>query len=210
MMRTSWQQCRKDRNSGTVCRAVFGDRLCRMQWTGREEQEHLHLFDLLWLGLGHDFKIWLSNFLRVSRSFSSWQSHSYTLNAYAKDLLKGFVLNSSIFYGNAFVTFNIHNLIHVSGDVMRSGPIYSFLAYRFENFLVIIKRLLRKIERTLQQCNRSLNEFMKYNWAIVLWVPLRKLAMYWNFRTKGVFCCHIWIEELLSTVYYNCQNLISL
>ena len=48
MMRTSWQQCQKDRNGGTVSRAVFGDRLCRMQRTGREEQEHLHHFDLLW------------------------------------------------------------------------------------------------------------------------------------------------------------------
>ena len=69
-----------------------------------------------------------------------------------------FVLNSSILYGNAFVTFNIHNLIHVSDDVMRFGPIYSFSAYPFENFLGIIKRLLRKSERPLQQIVKRIYE----------------------------------------------------
>jgi hypothetical protein len=82
----------------------------------------------------------------------------YTLNAYAKDLLKVFVLNSSILYGNAFVTYNIHNLIHLSDDVMRFGHIYSFSAYPFENFLGIIKRLLRKSERPLQQIVKRIYE----------------------------------------------------
>lgn len=82
----------------------------------------------------------------------------YTHNAYAKDLLKVFVMNSSILYGNAFVSYNIHNLIHLSDDVMRFGPIYSFSAYAFENFLGIIKRLLRKSERPLQQIVKRLYE----------------------------------------------------
>ncbi len=42
----------------------------------------------------------------------------YSHNAYAKDLLKVFVMNSSILYGK-IVSFNIHNLIHLSDDVMR-------------------------------------------------------------------------------------------
>jgi hypothetical protein len=62
-----------------------------------------------------------------------------------------FILNSSILYGNAFVTFKIHNLIQVSDDIMRFGSIYSFSAYPFENILGIIKRLLRKSEHPLQQ-----------------------------------------------------------
>lgn len=49
-------------------------------------------------------------------------------NGYAKDLLKVFVQNASLLYGDAFVTFNIHNLIHLADDVMRFGPIYSFSA----------------------------------------------------------------------------------
>jgi hypothetical protein len=42
----------------------------------------------------------------------------YSQNAYAKDLLKVFVMNSSILYGK-IVSFNIQNLIHLSHDVMR-------------------------------------------------------------------------------------------
>ena len=82
----------------------------------------------------------------------------YTHNGYAKDLLKVFVLNSSILYGNAFVKCNINNLIHLSDDVMRFGPIYTFSAYPFENFLGIIKRLLLKSERPLQQIIKRLYE----------------------------------------------------
>ncbi|KZS04651.1 Uncharacterized protein APZ42_032358 [Daphnia magna] len=79
-------------------------------------------------------------------------------NGYAKDLLKVFVQNASLLYGDAFVTFNIHNLIQLADDVMRFGPIYSFSAYAFENFLGIIKRLLRKSEKPLEQIVKRLFE----------------------------------------------------
>lgn len=72
--------------------------------------------------------------------------------------MKEFVLNSSILYGNAFVTFNIHNLINLSDNVMRFGPMYSFSAFLSENFLGIIKRLLRKSERKLQQIVKRIYE----------------------------------------------------
>lgn len=103
----------------------------------------------------------------------------YTHNAYAKDLSKVFVLNSSILYGNSFVSYNIHNLTHLSDDLVRFGYIYSFSAYSFENFLGVIKRLLRKSERLLQQIVKRLYEIqvsrISLSGTVEKTIPLLKL-----------------------------------
>jgi len=76
-------------------------------------------------------------------------------NKYARDLLVYFVQNMSILYGPENVTYNMHNLIHLAADAKRLGPLDSFSAFPFENYLFILKKLLRKFDKPLQQiCNR--------------------------------------------------------
>jgi len=76
-------------------------------------------------------------------------------NKYAHDLLIYFVQNMSILYGPENVTYNMHNLIHLAADAKRLGPLDSFSAFPFENYLFILKKLLRKFDKPLQQiCNR--------------------------------------------------------
>ncbi|KYN14463.1 hypothetical protein ALC57_13335 [Trachymyrmex cornetzi] len=76
-------------------------------------------------------------------------------NGYAHDLLVYFVQNMSILYGSQNVTYNMHNLIHLAADVKRLGPLDSFSVFPFEHFLFILKKLLRKFDKPLQQiCNR--------------------------------------------------------
>ena len=84
-----------------------------------------------------------------------------SLNNYAKSLLEVFVKKAAILFGKSFVCYNIHNLIHLEGDVTRFGPLHTFSAYPFENKLGQIKRLLRKSEKPLQQIVKRLGDPMR-------------------------------------------------
>lgn len=69
----------------------------------------------------------------------------------ATELLKDFVKDYKYFYGADYVTSNVHNLIHVTAEVERFGPLHSFSAYPFENELYCNKRSLRDGKNPLSQ-----------------------------------------------------------
>jgi hypothetical protein len=67
------------------------------------------------------------------------------VNEYCTELLKRFVEESIELYGQQFVSFNIHNLIHMPASVNHwrtFGPLYANSAYPFENHLQMIKSLV--------------------------------------------------------------------
>lgn len=70
----------------------------------------------------------------------SSQKYSSLLDL-SEQLLLHFVENFKTFYGN-YVTSNIHNLVHVTDEVRKFGPLNTFNAYPFENMLHIIKNML--------------------------------------------------------------------
>lgn len=75
-----------------------------------------------------------------------------------------------IYAEDAYITSNVHNLIHMVDDVTKFGELSTFSAYPFETTLGCIKRLLRKghrplaqvakriIEKTRQDCAKGLPE----------------------------------------------------
>lgn len=77
---------------------------------------------------------------------------------YAEALLKHFVLLFEILYGKKFVSHNVHNLLHLCSDVKIFGSLDKFSAFRFENYMMSIKRLLRKNEKSLQQLIKRYKE----------------------------------------------------
>lgn len=79
-------------------------------------------------------------------------------NQYAKDLLLYFVQYYSVLYGQENIIYTVHNLIHLSDDAKRFGPLDTFSAFPFENELYKLKQLLRKHEKPLQQIDRRINE----------------------------------------------------
>jgi hypothetical protein len=79
-------------------------------------------------------------------------------NQYAKELLHLFVGQAKELYGKEFLSYNVHNLIHLANDVDRFGHLDSFCAFPFENYLQQIKNLLRKHDKPLPQVLRRLNE----------------------------------------------------
>ncbi|XP_041985034.1 uncharacterized protein LOC121737423 [Aricia agestis] len=80
----------------------------------------------------------------------------------AEIMLKQFVDNYGKFYGQEYITSNVHNLIHVVEEVKRFGTLQSFNAYPFENKLSLIKRMIRKGNQPLQQIANRLLE-RQYN-----------------------------------------------
>ena len=83
----------------------------------------------------------------------------YSLNnQFAKKLLKRFVQDYKELYGKQFLTYTIHNLVHISSDAEHHRPLDNFSAFDFENFMKFIKKLIRKNEKPLQQIHRRLVE----------------------------------------------------
>ena len=72
-------------------------------------------------------------------------------NDHAHDLLVSFLEQSDNLYTSNFVSYNVHSLLHISQDVLRFGPLYSFSAYRFENYYGQMKKYLRKTDKPLEQ-----------------------------------------------------------
>lgn len=77
----------------------------------------------------------------------------------AKELLKYFVEHYKDFYGSDYITSNVHNLVHLTDEVQRFGPLHTFSAYPFENKLYLLKRMLRHGNKPLAQIAKRLSEY---------------------------------------------------
>ncbi|KYN50247.1 hypothetical protein ALC62_06180 [Cyphomyrmex costatus] len=102
------------------------------------------------------------NFLTLHVSISILISPILTANKnnvdYAEKLLQHFVQSFEKIYGKENVSHNVHNLLHLSNEVRKFGPLDSFSAFRFENFLQTLKNFLHKAEKPLQQIVRRYTE----------------------------------------------------
>ena len=85
-------------------------------------------------------------------SFKSNDQKYVDLLDFSKDLLKWFVDTSSDNYGNSFVSYNVHSLIHLHQDIenFHCGR-QEISAFPFENFIQRIKRMVRKKHQGLSQ-----------------------------------------------------------
>lgn len=82
---------------------------------------------------------------------------------YSQLLLEHFVDSFSILYKKYFISHNIHGLIHITDDVKYLGSIDNFSAFRFENFMFHIKKLIHKNEKPLQQLFKRYKEIQLHN-----------------------------------------------
>lgn len=81
-------------------------------------------------------------------------------NKLARELLEEFVRqmkDEDFIYGEKCITFNLHSLIHLAQECINNdGPLDSFSAFEFENFMGFLKKLLKKREKPLQQLHRRI------------------------------------------------------
>lgn len=76
----------------------------------------------------------------------------------ANSLLRDFVESFEIVYGGRYVSYNIHNLLHLASDVKLFGCLDNFSAFRFESYIFFLKKLLRKKNNELSQIVRRCKE----------------------------------------------------
>nr|CAH0103370.1 unnamed protein product [Daphnia galeata] len=62
-------------------------------------------------------------------------------SSYARDLILLFVKQCEEYYGIEFMSYNVHNLIHLTDDVERNGPLDSFSLFDFEKYVTRNKKV---------------------------------------------------------------------
>lgn len=77
---------------------------------------------------------------------------------YADELLHEFVKQFSSIYGEQFISQNVHSLLHLVNQIRKFGPLDCTSAFRFENHMTTIKKMIRKCENPLQQIARRYKE----------------------------------------------------
>lgn len=64
-------------------------------------------------------------------------------NSYSHELMKYFVKKTKELYGDHFLVYNIHSMVHLSEEAMAFGSLDACSAFPFENYLAQLKRLVR-------------------------------------------------------------------
>ncbi len=77
---------------------------------------------------------------------------------YAKQLLEDFIEQTKIFYGDEFLVYNIHSMIHLADEVEEYGSLDECSAFPFENYMQKLKRLVRSGRNLLSQIAKRLSE----------------------------------------------------
>lgn len=128
---------------------------------------------------------------------------------YAEQLLKHFVVSCGLIYSKEFMMHNIHNLLHISNDVRKFGPLDVFSNFPFENFLGQLKKLLRKSSDVLPQIVRRLSEiqhlsyenFNKNNTHILTTSEFELLKIKQTNNILAEHCFGPQFEELIFPMY---------
>ncbi|XP_043279868.1 uncharacterized protein [Venturia canescens] len=77
---------------------------------------------------------------------------------YAENLAKHFIRSFGEIYGVHLITHNVHGIIHLVEDARIHGSIEKFSAFKFENFMQTLKKMVRKPDKPLQQIARRYGE----------------------------------------------------
>lgn len=127
-------------------------------WKGSEFSSFLHYASIVVLKevLSTDH---YNHFLLLYCSITMLSSETFKSNWHvARKMLEKFITEYMEFYGEQYLTSNVHNLQHIVDEVERFGPLSTISAYPFENALQRLKHLLRSGWRSLEQAVNRLSE----------------------------------------------------
>ena len=101
------------------------------------------------------------HFLLLSTAITIMESKEFSANMldYAHELIKRFIQQGEYLYGKTFLTFNVHSLLHLKGDVERHGPLSINSCFPFENFNSMFNKFIRARKYPLKEfSNRFLQK----------------------------------------------------
>lgn len=61
-------------------------------------------------------------------------------------------------YGHHYVSHNVHSLLHLADDYSYYGPLDNCSCFPFENYMKVLKKMLRKHDKPLQQIIKRYEE----------------------------------------------------
>lgn len=76
----------------------------------------------------------------------------------ANSALLLFVQHFREVYGDTYMSYNVHNLVHLANDVKLHGNLNSFSAFKFENFMKTLKKMVRKTQSPCSQVVKRILE----------------------------------------------------
>ena len=84
--------------------------------------------------------------------------HAHTHKDFAQRLLVWFIQKGKELYGNEFLVYNVHSLMHLTDEAVTHGDLDSCAAWRFESFLYQLKKLVRSGKNPVAQIVKRLTE----------------------------------------------------
>jgi len=98
------------------------------------------------------------HFLHLSVGILILLSENTSWYEYASSILKRFVEQMPILYTEDFLVYNVHCLNHIADDAIKFGSLNKLSAFPFENFMQVLKNLLRAKNKELSQVIRRVYE----------------------------------------------------
>lgn len=106
-------------------------------------------------------------------------------NNQAKDLLNKFVQEYSSHYGEGYVGYNVHSLIHISDFVLTHGNLDLFSAFKYENYLQFLKKSCKNDRFPLQDAyNRIIEKLNVQIKTVAPFYPILKKELNDNFNSS--------------------------
>lgn len=127
-------------------------------WKGQEFRHFLLYYGFVVL---KDFlpEQYYLHFLQLFTASTICSAKPYLIHLNCAQILFDLFINDyKRLYGSQFLTSNVHNLTHVVADVARFGELSTISAYPFENYLGIIKRIIKGGNNPLVQIAKRLTE----------------------------------------------------
>lgn len=81
-----------------------------------------------------------------------------THNSYCKELVRIFLNSCTRLLGNQFLTMNPHCLLHLVDDCLLYGSVDNFSCFKFENFMRLLKKLIKSPFSPMQQLVNRISE----------------------------------------------------